>query len=61
MAITSILLPFRLLISLIARKMPFSGCSHYLEPSQLICDANRLASFSVMDTSIERVIAQSVR
>ena len=48
------LLLFHLLISSIARKNPFSGCSHYLEASQVIYDANRLIGFSVMGISIER-------
>ena len=53
MTITSILLQFHLQISLIARINPFSGCSHCLEVSQVVCDANRLTGFSVMGTSFE--------
>ena len=45
---TSILLLFHLLISSIARINPFSGCSHYLETSRAIYDANLLTGFSVM-------------
>ena len=45
---------FHLLISLITRINPFSGCSHYLEASHLIYDANRMTGFSVMGISIER-------
>ena len=44
---------FHLLISSIARINAFSGCSHYLETSQVIYDANRLIGFSVMEISIE--------
>ena len=51
MTITSILLQFRLQISLITRINPFSGCSHCLEASQVVCDANRLTGFSVMGIS----------
>lgn len=51
MAITIILLQFYLLIILIARIIPSSGCSHRLEAFQLIHDANRLTGFPV--TSIE--------
>ena len=52
MMITSILL-FHLLISFIVRTTPFSGCSRYLEASQLIYDADRLTGFSVMRISIK--------
>ena len=53
MMITSILLLFHLLISFIVRTTPFSGCSRYLEASQLIYDADRLTGFSVMRISIK--------
>ena len=53
LTITSILLQFHLLISLIAGINPFSGCLHCLEVSQVVCDANRLTSFSVMGISFE--------
>ena len=53
MTITSILLQFHLKISLIARINPFSGCSHCLEASQVVCNANRLTGFSVMGISFE--------
>ena len=49
----SILLQFHLQISLIARINPFSGCSHCLEASQVVCDANWLTGFSVMGISFE--------
>ena len=39
MTVTSILLLFHLQISLIACVNSFSGCLHYLEASQVICDA----------------------
>ena len=51
--ITSILVLFHLLISLIVRLISFSGCSHYLEASQLI-DNNQLTGFSVRGVSVER-------
>ena len=54
MTITSIVLLFHVLIGLIARINPFSGCSHYLETSQVIYDADRLTGFSVIRTSIDR-------
>ena len=53
MTITSVLLQFHLQISLVARINPFSGCSHCLEPSQVVCDANRLTGLSVMGISFE--------
>ena len=53
MTITSILLQFHLKISLIARINPFSGCSHCLEASQVVCNANRLIGLSVMGISLE--------
>ena len=54
MTITSILLQqFHLLISLIARINPFGGCSHCLETSQVVYDANQLTGFSVMGISFE--------
>ena len=53
MIITSILLQFHLQISLIARINPFSGCSHCLEASQVVCDTNQLADFSVVGISFE--------
>ena len=56
MMITSILVLFHLLISLIVRIIPFSGCSRYLEASQLI-DNNQLTGFSVRGISIERWIS----
>ena len=31
----------------------FSGCSHCLEASQVVCDANRLTGFSLMTISFE--------
>ena len=49
----SMLLQFHLQISLIARINPFSGCSHCLEASQVVCDANWLSGFSVMGISSE--------
>ena len=54
MTITSTLLLFHVLISLIARISPFNGCSHYLEASQVTYNTDRLTGFSVMGTSIER-------
>ena len=54
MTITSIVLLFHVLIGLIACINPFSGCSHYLETSQVIYDADRLTGFSVIRTSIDR-------
>ena len=54
MIITRILLLFHVLISSIACINTFSGCSHYLEGSQVIYDADRLTGFFVMGTSIER-------
>ena len=51
MTITSILLQFHLQISLIACVNPFSGCSHCLEASQVVCDANWLTGFFVMGSS----------
>ena len=54
MTITSILQLFHLLISSIAGIYSFSGCSHYLEASQVIYAANRLTGFFVMGISIER-------
>ena len=53
MTVTSILLLFHLLISLIARINHLSCCSRCLEASQMICDANRLTGFSLMRISIE--------
>ena len=53
MTITSILLQFHLQISLIARINHFSGCSHCLEASQVVCDVNRLTGFFVMAISFE--------
>ena len=55
MTITSILLLFHLLISLIARINPFSGCSHCFEASQVACDANRLTGVSVIGISVEGI------
>ena len=55
MTITSILLLFHLLISSIADIYFFSGCSHYLEVSQVIYDANRLTGFCVMGISEKSV------
>ena len=54
MTITSIMLLFHVLISSIAHINPFNGCSHYLETSQVIYDADWLIGFSVMRTSIEK-------
>ena len=54
MTITSILLLYHLLISLIAHINPVSGCLHYLKANQVTYDANRLTGFSVMGISIER-------
>ena len=54
MTITSTLLLFHVLISLIARISPFNGCSHYLQASQVTYNTDRLTGFSVMGTSIER-------
>ena len=54
MTITRIVLLFHVLIGLIARTNPFSGCSHYLETSQMIYDADRVTGFSVIRTSIDR-------
>ena len=56
MTITSVLLLFHLLISSITWINPFGGCSHYLEASQVIYDANRLTGFSVMGISTETSI-----
>ena len=44
---------FHLLISLIARMNPFSGCSHCLETSQVVWDANQLTGFYVMGIFFE--------
>ena len=60
--ITTILLLLYLVIGLIARIIPFSGCLHYLEASQLINDANLLTGFPVMGISVARhLLPQSVR
>ena len=59
--ITCILLQFHLQISLIVRINPFSDCSHCLEASQVVCDANRLTGLSVMGISFEGSSQQSVR
>ena len=53
MTTTSILLLFHLLISLIAHINPFSGCSHCLEATPVVCDANWLTGFSAMGISAE--------
>ena len=53
MTITSILLLFHLLISLIARINPFSGCLHCFEASQVVGDANWQTG--VMGISVEGI------
>ena len=53
MTTASILLQFHLLVILIVRINPFSGCLHFFEASQVVCDANWLTGFSVMGISFE--------
>ena len=51
---SSILFQFHLLINLIARINPFSGCLHWFKTSEVVCDANWLTGFSVMEIFYER-------
>ena len=53
MTIPSILLLFHLLISTIARINLFNGCSHYLEASQVMHDANRVTGSPEIGSYIE--------
>ena len=53
MIITSIILLFNLLISLIACISPLNGWLDCLAASQVVCDANRLTGFSVMEIFVE--------
>ena len=55
MTITSILLLFHLIISLLACINPFSGCLHCFEASQVVGDANRQTGVSVMGISVEGI------
>ena len=52
MTITTILVLFHLLISLIAGEIPFSGCSQFSETSQSIC---RFACFDLRSTFIDAI------
>ena len=56
MKITSILLLLYLLINFVARIIPFGGCSHCLQASQLIQGAYRLTSFSRHFRVIRKII-----